>query len=218
MRVLAALTGNLEQHMAAEIRDAEIGVTRGIAAGAEGLKAELRAQVTGAGLGERLAKTWRSEVYPPGKPSTNAAAMVWSKAPLLMDAFNRGATIRPGGGRQLLAIPTSAAGKVAGSPTTKRLTPELWQKRTGLPLRYVQRPGRLPVLVADGVRVNSRGAAVSNMGKRKDGSTYTRLRNVASAVIFILVPQARLKKRLDIEAAGRKWQGRVPGLVLENWP
>jgi len=44
-------------------------------------KQELRAQVTSAGLGTRLANTWRSEVYPRSSVSLNPGGYIWSKAP-----------------------------------------------------------------------------------------------------------------------------------------
>lgn len=216
MRLQAAIVGNLRQQMDAEIAVAERAVTRGVGAGAEGLKAELRQQVTGSGLGERLAKTWRSRVYPTGAASVNAAALVWTKAPEIIDAFDRGVSIRSANGF-FLAIPTAAAGTQRATGFAPRLTPGVWERRTGQRLRFVYRRGRPSLLVADGTRVDSRGVARSNVGTR-NGARFTRLRNVTTSVIFILLPQVRLKKRLDVGAAGTRWQDRVPGLVLENWP
>lgn len=216
MRVIAALTGNLDEYMAQEIRDAETGVTRGISAATQGLKGELRAQVTGSGLGERLAKTWQSEVYPKGKQSANAAGFVWSAAPELIDAFDRGATIRSTDGF-FLAIPTALAGPVRGAKWRPRLTPGEWERRRGLRLRFVYRRGRPSLLVADGVRIGKSGWAKSNVSTR-GGAPHTRLSGTSTAVIFILLPQARLKKRLDVKPVGDKWQSRVPQLVLDGWP
>jgi hypothetical protein len=63
---------------------------------ADGLKAELRRQVIDAGMGQRLANTWRGTRFPLGdKVSLSAAAFVNSNAPEIIDAFERGATIRP---------------------------------------------------------------------------------------------------------------------------
>jgi hypothetical protein len=36
--------------------------------------------------------------------------------------------------------------------------------------------------------------------------------------IFVLVPQVTLKKRLDVEAAARKWARQLPGLIEITWP
>jgi hypothetical protein len=36
--------------------------------------------------------------------------------------------------------------------------------------------------------------------------------------MFVLVPQVRLRKRLDVDAPARRWQGLLPELVHEAWP
>jgi hypothetical protein len=36
-------------------------------------------------------------------------------------------------------------------------------------------------------------------------------------VVFILVPQVTLRKRLDVEGAGDRWADRVPGLIAQHW-
>jgi hypothetical protein len=71
----------------------------------DGLKNELRGQVTGAGLGERLAKSWRGDLYPKGGMSINTAGFIYTKAPQIIGAFAYGVTIRSKQGR-FLAIPT----------------------------------------------------------------------------------------------------------------
>ena len=77
-------SGRLAGALEAELRGAERAVTAGVRAATLGLKAELRAQVTSAGLGQRLANTWRSRIYPEGQQSLGAAGFVWSKAPHLI--------------------------------------------------------------------------------------------------------------------------------------
>ncbi len=167
----------------------------------DGLKAELRGQVTGAGLGERLARTWRSEIYPRAGTSLTAAGLVWSKAPKLVRAFAYGALIRSRNGL-FLAIPTEAAGRLGDG--RKRITPGGWERRTGLRLRFVYRRGAPSLLVADNARLTSRGRAARNEGRRGDAS-FTRLAGRTTVPIFMLVPQVTLKKRLDVEGAARKW-------------
>jgi hypothetical protein len=36
-------------------------------------------------------------------------------------------------------------------------------------------------------------------------------------VVFILVPQVTLQKRLDIASAAQRWADRVPGLLASHW-
>jgi Family of unknown function (DUF6441) len=57
--------------MQAELREIERAVTIGTRDAGRRLKAELRAQVANAGLGQRLANSWRDKHYP--KSSTPRA-------------------------------------------------------------------------------------------------------------------------------------------------
>ena len=59
MRISAALEGDLKRFLADELKAAEAAVTAGVRAATEGLKQDLRRQIVGAGLGQRLASTWR---------------------------------------------------------------------------------------------------------------------------------------------------------------
>jgi hypothetical protein len=75
-------------------------------------------QITGAGLGTRLANSIRLASFPKSGESLNAAALVWSNAPVIIGAHDTGPLIRSKNGFWL-AIPTPAAGKstrAAGSP------------------------------------------------------------------------------------------------------
>lgn len=186
----------------------ERAVTSGMRDAADALKGELREQVVSAGLGDRLARTWRGKVFPESGDSMEAAAFVWSRAPKLIDAFDRGVTIRSARGL-FLAIPTAAAGAVGRGATGKRerITPTGWERRTGMKLRFVYRRGRPSLLVADSARVTSRGLAVRN--RRRSGD--------ATIVVFILVPQVSLRKRLDVESPAKKQAARVPGYIARHW-
>ncbi|HXF88314.1 MAG TPA: DUF6441 family protein [Xanthobacteraceae bacterium] len=176
----------------------------------EGLKSDLRADVVESGLGQRLANTWRGKTFPESGASIGAAAFVWSKAPSIVDAFDRGVTIRSSRGFWL-AIPTPAAGKTGLSSTgaRKRITPGGWERRTGMRLRLVYRRGRPSLLVADEARMTRRGLAVKSRSKSGRGQV--------TAIIFLLVPQVTLRKRLDIEASASRWAARVPGLITQHW-
>ena len=59
MRLEAAIRGDLKKIMKEETAAAEKAVTLGVVAASNGLKAELRTQVTRAGLGEKMARTWK---------------------------------------------------------------------------------------------------------------------------------------------------------------
>lgn len=211
MRVGAKALSDIAAEMAAEERRGRAAVRQGMKVAADGLKREWRQQVEAAGLGSRLARTIRSEVYP-RMASSNAAAMIWTRAPQLMDAFNRGALIRSQNGF-FLAIPTQAAG--TRGLGRARITPGGWEQRTGMRLRMVYRTRGPSLLVADDARLTTRGLATMNRRRvRKDG---TRSGSV-TVPIFILLPQVQLRKRLDLAPVADRWAGRVPGLIVQNWP
>ncbi len=202
MRLLAALSGSLEKMLADEITLAERSVTTSVRESAEGLKSELRAQVTAAGLGVRLANTWRSRVYPQGRPSISAAGMVWSNAPTIVRAFDEGPVIRSKDGFWL-AIPLPAAGK---GRRGKKLNPGEWERLHGQRLRFVYRRGRPSLLVADNQRARGgkRGGFALASGKAIAAG------RVATVAIFLLVPQVHLRKRLNIDPAGKRWIDALP--------
>lgn len=204
MKFTASITGDLSAMMRREIVVGQRAVTLSMGQAAGLIKQGWRSEIESSGLGSRLAKTVRSAVYPQGDVSLNAAALVWSKAPEIMYANEKGAVIRSADGFWL-AIPTAAAGK---GPGGRRLTPGEWEKRRGLRLRFVFRPGRPGLLVADG-RLNSKGLGVQSKSKTGRGR--------ATVVIFILVPQVKLRKRLNVEALGQSMAERLPAMVVANW-
>ena len=151
--------------MAAEIAAGERAVTAAVREAGAGLKLGWRGQITGAGLGPRLANSIRSEVFPKAGASLNAAAVVWSKAPVIIGAHDAGPLIRSKNGLWL-AIPTPAAGKALGG---RRITPAAWERKTGLRLRFVYRRTGPSLLVADAVRLNTRGLAAVSRSKTGRG-------------------------------------------------
>jgi hypothetical protein len=211
-------TDDLTKRLTEAEGDAARSVTGAMREVTEGLKGDLRADVVDAGLGQRLANTWRGKTYPEGGASLEAASFVWSKAPNIVDAFDRGVTIKSARGFWL-AIPTPAAGVKGLSATggMKRITPGGWERRTGLRLRFVYRRGRPSLLVADNARLSKKGLARPNIGRTRAGAQFTRLKGRATVVVFILVPQVSLRKRLDIAAIAHRWADRVPGVIAGHW-
>ena len=81
MKLMLDIRPDLAALMSAEIAAGERAVTAAVREAGAGLKLGWRGQITGAGLGARLANSIRSEVFPKAGASLNAAAVVWSKAP-----------------------------------------------------------------------------------------------------------------------------------------
>jgi hypothetical protein len=196
--------GDIGAMMAAEITAGEKAVTKAVGDAGNSLKTAWRGQITGAGLGQRLARTIRAAQYPKGKPSLNAAVLVWSNAPVIIGAHDTGPLIRSRNGFWL-AIPTAAAGKSARGG---RITPGEWERRRGLRLRFVYRRNGPSLLVAEG-RLNNRGLGVASRAKTGRGLT--------TVPIFLLVPQVKLRKRLDLARDAKEAQAQIPGAIVAHW-
>jgi len=204
MKLKLDITPDLATMMSAEIKAGEKAVSAATREAGRDLKTDWRRQITGAGLGQRLARTIRSVQYPKGQPSLNAVALVWSKAPDIISAHDTGPLIRSKDGFWL-AIPTPAAGRGRGGA---RLTPGEWERRRGLRLRFVYRRRGPSLLVAEG-RLNKGGRAVASRSKTGRGLT--------TVPIFLLVPQVKLPKRLDLDRDAERAHDSVPGLIVANW-
>jgi hypothetical protein len=146
----------------------------------------------------------RRKTYPRLGESLSAAALVWSKAPVIVGAHDTGPLIRSRDGFWL-AIPTEAAGR---GRRGGKITPGEWERRRGLRLRFVYRRRGPSLLVADG-RLNSRGLGVASRSKTGRGK--------ATVPIFLLVPQVKLAKRLDLARDAERAQAAVPGLIVAKW-
>jgi hypothetical protein len=199
------ITPDLVAAMAAEVNAGEKAVTAAMREAGTGLKTAWRGQITGAGLGRRLANSIRNQTFPRAGESLDAAALVWSKAPVIVGAHDTGPLIRSKAGFYL-AIPTAAAGRGLRG---RRITPGEWEQRRGLRLRFVYRRRGPSLLVADGARINTRGQAVASRAKTG--------RNQVTAPIFLLVPQVKLPKRLDLARDAARIHEAVPGLIVANW-
>jgi len=204
MRLKLDIDPDIVAMMAAEVAAGERAVTAAMREAGAGLKTAWRAQITGAGLGRRLANSIRLASFPKSGESLDAAALVWSKAPVIVGAHDTGPLIRSKNGFWL-AIPTPAAGK---STRGGQITPGEWERRTGLRLRFIYRRTGASLLVAEG-RLNTKGRAVAS--KSKTG------RGVATVPVFLLVPQVRLSKRLDLARDAERAHDAVLGLIVANW-
>lgn len=217
-----SVVGDIVKDIRRDIEQLERASTGGLKDASNGLKRALRADIEAAGLGKQLGNTWRNNkpgqpiaVYPQGRNSMNAAAIIWSTAPHIIDGYDQGSLIRPGG-KKYLAIPLPWAQRLMGAGKTRvRITPDLWEQKTGLKLVAVQRKGKNPLLVARGVRVTKTGSvrrltvrkATKRMGDRIS------LTGLAEAPMFVLVPQVQLRKRLNVKRTADWWGAQIPILI-----
>lgn len=187
MRMKAALEGNLEEYLDKELKKAETAVTRGISSATTQLKETMRSQVKAAKLGSRLAYTWRGDVFPKSSSSLKTAGVVYSKAEKIMESFEYALVIRGKDGFWL-AIPTPAIPKRIGN---KKITPELYERRKGVRLRFVYRDNGTSLLVHE--------------QKRK------------TIIAFWLVKQAKMPKLINFTTESQKMESLLPSFILANW-
>ena len=209
----AAIDGSLTAILKAQTEGVKKIVTDTVVEAATKLKEDLRSQVRAGGLGEKLAKSFQQIRFPKTGTSLEAAGVVYSKANKIHAAFIDGVTIKSKKGL-FLAIPTSACPKqIAG----KRASPALFERYIGK-LRLVYRPNAPSLLVAE----NQRAKGGQRGGyKRATEKQLASGRGLATVVMFILVRQVTLKKRINLEAAERSatdFLARTLQARLENIP
>lgn len=211
MRLVAAIHGDLKKIMKEEQAAAEKAVTLGVVAASKQLKSVLRAQVVNSGLGEKMARTWKLRRYPASGYSLGTAGLVYADMPQVIRAFNDASTIISGKGA-FLAIPTPAAPKrgVGG----KRINPSNFPEHTLGRLRFVYRRGAPSLLVVDNLRASTGkrgGYRKASESARKSG------RGITTVIMFILLPQVSLRKRLNVEVAANTARDILPQMILDFW-
>jgi hypothetical protein len=193
--------------------DGEIAVSEAMNEVQAGLRDELRGQVVSAGMGQRLSKTWRGKRFPESGASINSVVYVWSRAPNIVDAFERGVPIIARKNR-FLAVPTRDAGVSHTTVKNKRLTPAIWETETGVKLRFVP-SGDHALLVTDAHYARQPARWRRRKSFKPIRTPLTGGRKVL--VIFVLVPMVTPGKRLDVEGAGNRWADRVGSIIASHW-
>lgn len=209
MKAHLTVTGDFRMLTLAETNKGKKAVTAAMRQTAGTLKSQWRANVTAA-LGTKLGNSVRSEGYPKGgKNSLNAAALVWTKAPETIHGHETGALIRTNDG-EWLTIPLPAAGKGKGGA---RITPLEWERKTGRGLTFVYGGGRRAMLVDSGVYTDRR---VSDQMSWKNSAKKSIKRKVPP-IIFLLVPQVKLRRATTLKEIGQQIAAGVPSLIVRNW-
>lgn len=190
MRIKAAITGDLKEYMRQEYLNAETAVTEGIKITSSSLKLSMKSQVLSSGLGKKMSNTWRSEVYPKGKKSINAAALVYTRASAPMQGFELGSVVKSKDG-WWLAVPSPQAPKKGRDG--KSIKPSNFPDSKYGKLRFIYRSSGPSLLVID-----------------KEGKKKTK-------VMFFLYPQIKMPKLLNFEQECFKWFNKLPDAIMRNW-
>ena len=197
-------------------KDADLVVQSGVRTATDGMLRDMRADLAKAFPGSTRAPTLvTGRVFPDrvAAASVNAAGSVIGRGgknsawPLPLIAFTEGRTIVPTRAGTALAIPTARVPRVGG----RRLTPDEVSKRFGERLTLIRaKPGSAAwgFLVLRDVTEGA-GGRVRRATKRRLAAGRER----KPVVMFVLVPQVRLNKRLDFEGIARRWADTMPTLL-----
>lgn len=192
--------------------DIASAATESMRKAASAVKTELREQVTSAGLGNRLANTWRAETYPQSRRSVNPAGYVWSNAPDIVDSFVRGATIVPVNGARFLAIPTDAVPNARGRRgARKKMSPAEVEHEFNQDLFYLRgRAGRVLAFLNVVRSRNRRGFRQNTKGRRAQGRAAERV------LMFVLVRSVRAPKLLDLDGPAQRGAAMFERALIER--
>lgn len=207
MRTRHAFTDTVELMSQTE-HDLAAAMTAAMREGTDLLKADWRGEVIAAGLGNKLANTVRGQTYPAGAASLDPASWVYTKAPVIMDVFDRGATIVPVNGTVRLAIPTANVPR----RRRKRMTPVEVEAYFDQDLIVIHGRGDTLLAFVD--------VLLARSGRGYRPATRRRLaqgRPRKLVLMFILVRQTRLRKRLDLAGIANRAADRWQGLLERRW-
>lgn len=184
------------------LRGSEDSIRRGVFnAGARSIRTTTRnlerklEEATRNAVPGRLWRAWASKAYPTTGGAVEPVGTIYLKG----GARTRGAiqfwtqsgSIRGKSG-QYLAVPLPAAGSRGRS---RDLTPGEWERRTGIRLRFVYRPGKPALLVADEATLSGKGKiARQNTAKRRATG-----RGNTTVPIFVLLPMVKFGNAFAIE-------------------
>ncbi|MBG6202662.1 hypothetical protein IWQ48_003809 [Labrenzia sp. EL_13] len=196
-----AAFGNLQKELDRQTNEVASAVYEATDDVAVAVKKRFRQQVTSAGLGNRLAKTWRHRTYPRSNVQTlEPAALIWSKAPQIVSAFSSGDPIRSTRQGGFLAIPTDFAptSRKRGA-RSRRMSMEDFLDTFGLDsLKVIPKPGsgnRVFYAIAEKGFTRSGGKKRKSRIVKKGGRSKSQ-----PVLMYVLVKQVRLAKRFDIDS------------------
>lgn len=232
MKFVAQVTGNIAEYMRLEAEGGARAASRVMGEETRALQLDLRGQVNAAfgAKGRGIGNAWRQRTFP-RRPSLGAAGLVWSKVPAIVDGFEKGAMIRPKGGKKFLAIPTgfnADRGRRGRANGGMRVTPKqmvaskqafIRPFKSGkgfvwcLPLKRGENTGK-----QRRTRLMAGGVAEVGTGNRKGREAWARgLLAQGMVPMFILMPAVKLPKRLDIRKPAQQAAARIPGRFVNEW-
>jgi hypothetical protein len=211
MQFVATLARLLQVDMQAELRNIERAVTTGTRDAGRGMNSEPGRQIASAGLVSG-SPTAGGTHYPDQK--LDAASLVYTTAPQSIRAFDEGAMIRSRRGL-FLALPTETAPKKGTDG--RRITPSPFPEDRFGPLRFVPQSNGPSLLVVDSLRASfSRKTGELRGFRRATDRARVRSDGLTTVLMFLLLPQVKLRKRLHVARVAERWSAQLPALIEQQ--
>lgn len=204
IQLRAALDGSFEREVALGRQRVVVSIGAAMRELADELLGKLRYDFESSGLKRagRLSKAaWRrSEIYGQNR-SLEPAALIFSKLPVIVQAFENGQTIRARGGKGLLIPNPDAwpAGRMVLGKGSRVSMATMWSVATQRfgELKVIKRPGRTTLVVAEvresAARPGSYKRASASAQKRAAAGNY---RGLVTVVVFVIVREAKQPRML----------------------
>jgi hypothetical protein len=230
--------GNVAEIIGKQVDRVAVGVRAGIDQTTKETQTLLRSQVRAAfgARSTRLSNAWRAKTYP-NRPSLRAAGLVYTQAPNIITAFDKGETIRPSRGRKYLAIPTEFNRQTVGRGIRPIITAQqMVASKAAFVFRSRRTGVRLWMLKSDeALSLSSRGspAGSERMEKRRlarvsrfqravrgggvRGSRSREFRARGIVPLFVLVPAVTPRRRLNVNNARDFAARRVQPAIMAAW-
>lgn len=202
--VTLTLAGGFKDYMKIKHAPIAAAATQAVAAAANDVKADGRADIAKAGFGKRWQNALRADVYPSRGNSINAAAWIYHKIHYA-GVFESGARVA---GKPLLWLPLPGAPKKLGG---KKTTPQNFNRFVG-PL-FALKNSRVPLLAANvGLsesQAKRKKVKISLAGLKRGVSGEGSKRAVP---MFVGVSAINIRKKFSIIAICKAAAAKLPGL------
>ena len=198
---LSAVAGGFFRALTEGEKPIAKAATAAVREAAELAKAGGRASIAAAGFSRKWQNALRANVYPRGRDSMRAAALIYHKVPYA-EVFEHGAVIH---GKPLLWLPLPNAPFGSGG---RRIPPSKFRQQIGSPLYTIRRPGKPPMLGANVRMTGARaGKAISlallRRGRNPGGRGTVQLVPLYVGVDAVSHPEALRHHRCDRAAQRR---------------
>lgn len=207
LRLVLTIVEEIAQIIAENERPMARAATAAVREAGEIAKGDGRASIGAGGFGPKWQNALRAKVYPEGRDSIRAAAIVYHKVPYAI-AFEEGAIIQ---GKPLLwlPLPTVPTGRgVRPIPASK------FRQQVGLPLYTIRRPGKPPMLGAH-MRMNGgRGVSPVSLRRSRASGPRSTLRLVP---LYVGIEAVKLPKRFAVLEAIRRAADQLPALYMKHF-